>query len=271
MAKAKIVKPAKVEVADSLQPKGFSVEVAIPASAVPGLSASTPALQLSAVFHDSDAATGGDTTPLKIQQPIEFGERKELLDDFLSTVKLKKSDIKLDTLAELDPDRAGKERLVAGGTVIGVLTDQFAFVRLPVTSAADVKVELLPLGRGAQQIVSAVLHQVGNGGSRDLLMLWTVWSGQLQPLVSIEIKKQLGEAVLESSYTVVPAKGKKPAELVVQPKPAVNVTPESWNEEPAQDADSILLPWDPKKAGIAYSLDGAEIKRRDLGKPKTKR
>lgn len=271
MAKAKITKPGSVEAADSLQPKGFSVEVAIPASAIPGFSPSTPSLHLSAVFHDSDAATGGDTTPLRIQQPIEFSERKELLADFLSTVKLKKSDIRLDTLAELDPDRAGKERLVAGGTVIGVLTDQFAFVTLPVASAADVKVELLPLGRGAQQIVSAVLHQVGNGGSRDVLMLWTVWSGQLQPLVSIEIKKQLGDAVLESSYAVVPAKGKKPAELVVQPKPAVNVTPESWNEEPAQDADSILLPWDTSKAGIAYSLDGAEIRRRDLPVPKRKK
>jgi hypothetical protein len=268
MAKPKISKPAAVEAADSLQPKGFSVEVAIPASAIPGFSAATPAVQLSAVFHDSDAATGGDTTPLRIQQPIEFGERTQLLDDFLATVKLKKTDIKLDTLAELDPDRAGKERLVAGGTVIGVLTDQFAFVTLPVPSAADVKVELLPLGRGAQQVVSAVLHQVGNGGSRDLLMLWTVWSGQLQPLVSIEVKKQLGNAVLESSYTLVPAKGKKPAELVVKPRPAVNLTAESWNEEPATDADSILLPWDATKAGIAYSLDGAEIRRRELPPPK---
>ena len=62
----------------------------------------------------------------------------------------------------------------------------------------------------------------------------------------------------------------KPAELLVTPKPAVNVTPESWNEAPAQDADSILLPWDTKKVGIAYSLEGAEIKRRELPVAKRK-
>src|SRR5205823_3000405 len=80
------------------------------------------------VFHDSDAAAGGSDHDLDLPVTIELGDRKDLLDDFLKTVRLKRADIKLDTLAELDPDRRGKERLVAGGTVIGVLTDQFAYV-----------------------------------------------------------------------------------------------------------------------------------------------
>lgn len=259
MAKPKITKPAKVSAADSLQAKGFSVEISIPAAVIPEYSASSPQFELVATFHDSDAAAGGDETPLQIAQPIELHDRKDLLDDFLSTVRLSKTDIRVDELVDLDPDRAGKERLVAGGVAIGVLTDRFAFVTLP---ALPTKIELLPIGPKGTQIVAATVRQTGNGGARELLMLWTVWSGQLSPLVNIELKKELAGNVLESTWKVV--KGKKGAELVVEPKPAIGFTAETYLEEPASDADSILLPWDSKRGGIAYTVKGAEIERRDL-------
>jgi hypothetical protein len=267
VGKSKIVKPARVEAADSLQPKGFSIEVAIPAAAIPSLQPATASLDLDIVFSDSDAATGGDTTPLTVKQAIDLADRKDLFDDFLATVKLAKKDITLDVQAELDPDRKGKERLVAGGTVIGVITDQFAFVTLPAASAADVKkVDLLPLGPRNQQVIAAVVKQTGNGGSRDLLELWTVWSGQLQPLAQIEVKKELDGKVLESTWKIV--KGKQGPELWVEPRPAVGWTAQTWNEEPAPDLDPILLPWDAKKGGTAYTLTGAEVARRDLPKKK---
>jgi hypothetical protein len=267
MAKPKISKPARVEAADSLQPKGFSVEMLIPASAVPDFAPATSAFSLGIVFHDSDSATGGDTIPVEIKQSIELGDRKDMLDDFLLTVHLKKTDIKLDTLVELEPERKGKERVIAGGNVIGILTEQYAYVTLPAASADDVKkIEFLPLGPRGQNVVSAVVRQTGNGGSRELLMLWTVWSGQLQPLVNIEVKKEMGGNVLESTWKLV--KGKKATELVVEPKPAVGFTAETFNEVPAGDSDSILLPWDAEKAGMAYTLKGKEIERHDLPKKK---
>ncbi len=263
LAKTKISAPGHVQVADSLQPTGFSIEARVPASALAGFSASTPALEVKIVFHDSDAATGGADHDLDLPLSIELGDRKDLLDDFLRTVRLRKTDVKLDTLAELDPDHRGKERLVAGGTVIGVLTDQFAYVSLPAARPADVHaVTLLPFGPRGSQIVSAVVRQTGNGGARELLMLWTVWSGQLQPLAQIEVRKEQGTNVLESEWKV--EKGKKGPELVVRPKPAVGWTAETWNEAPAEDADSILLPWDAKRGGIAYTVSGKELVRRDL-------
>lgn len=265
LGKSRIVKPAKVEAADSLQPRGFSVELAIPASAIPNLAPATASLDLRVTFTDSDAATGGDTTPLAIAQPIELGDRKDLFDDFLAAVRLARADIKLDLQAELDPDRKGKERLVAGGTAIGVITDQFAYVTLPAASPADVRrVELLPLGPRGQQVIAAVVRQTGNGGSRDLLMLWTVWSGQLQPLAQIEVRKELGGKILESTWKIV--KTKQAPELWIEPTPAVGWTAATWNEEPAPDLDPILLPWDPDTAGTAYTLTGAELARRDLKK-----
>jgi hypothetical protein len=269
IAKAKIVKPAVVAVADSLQPKGFSIELKVPAGALPGLSPSTPSLDLGVTFHDSDQATGGDTTPIALPLTVELGDRKDLLDDFLRSVRLKKKDVTFDRLANLDPDRRGNERIVAGGTVIGILTDQYAFVSLPVQSAADVKkVDLLPLATGFS-IVSAVVRQSGGGGSRDLLMLWTVWSGQLEPLAQIEIRKQLGTSTLEAGYRI--AKGKKGPELIVEPKPAVGFTAETWNEEPASDAEAIVLPWDTTKAGVAYYLRGKQLDHRDLPAPKQRK
>jgi hypothetical protein len=132
MAKPKIAAPPKVAVADSLQPRGFSIEARIPAAALPGLGASTPALAAKIVFRDSDQATGGDTTEIPLELSIELGDRKDLLDDFLRAAKLRRADVRMDTLADVDPDRAGKERVVAGGAVIGVLTDKFGFVTLPV-------------------------------------------------------------------------------------------------------------------------------------------
>ena len=266
---SRIAKPAKVSAADSLQPKGFSLEVKVPASAIAGFSGSTPSFDLSIVFHDSDQATGGDTIQVALPLTVELGDRKDLLDDFLRSVRLKRSEVKLDKLANLDPERRGKERIVAGGTVIGILTDQYAFVSLPAASAADVKkLELLPLGNGFE-IVSAVVRQSGNGGSRDLLMLWTVWSGQLEPLGQIEIRKAMGTNVLESGYRI--AKGKKGPELVVEAKPAVGWTAETWNEEAAGDAEAILLPWDTVKGGTAYWIRGKQLEHRDLPAPKRRK
>jgi hypothetical protein len=266
IAKPRRSVPRGVAVADSLQPRGFSIEARIPAAALAGLSPSTPALELAIVFHDADRATGGDDSELALAATIELGDRKDLLDDFLRATRLRKAEIRLDTLADLDPDRRGKERVVAGGAVIGVLTDRFSFVTLAVARPADVKrVELLALGPRGLQVISAVITQTGNGGSRDLLGLWTVWGGRLEPLAQIEIRKQLGGNLLEAGWKLV--KGRRGPELWVEPRPAVGWTAETWNELPATDADPIVVPWDAGKAGVAYTLTGAELARRDLPLP----
>ncbi|CAN5733828.1 hypothetical protein BH11MYX1_BH11MYX1_56370 [soil metagenome] len=267
IANEKIRAPAHTEVADSQQPKGFSIEARIPATRIPGYSASTPSFEMRIVFHDSDRAAGGDDTELPLAVTIELGDRRDLLEDFLRTVHLKKTELGVDAMAELDPDRHGKERIVAGGTVIGVLTDQFAYVTLPVPTAGDVReVTLLPLGPGRQQVVAAFVRQASNGGSRDLLMLWTVWSGQLQPLAQIEVRKAANKNVLESAWVI--AKGAHGPELLVTPKPAVGWTAETWNEQATDDADAIVVPWDLERGGTGYTLHGHQVDRRTLAAKK---
>jgi len=260
LAKAKLVVPAKLAAADALQPKGFSIEASIPAKQLAGFSASTPSLALTVTFHDVDQATGGDTTDLALPLAIALGDRADLLDDFLATTKLARKAITLDAMAELDPDRAGKERIVAGAAVIGILTDQFAYVTLPAMAR---EVRLLPLGARGLQIISAVVREAGNGGERDLLMLWTVWSGQLHALAQLEVRKATGNSVLASTWKIGVGPKQQP-ELVVTPQPAVGFTADTWNEEPATDADPIALPW--ASGGTGYTLAGHELVRRALPK-----
>lgn len=270
LAKPRHTLAPKVRAADSLQPRGFSVEVVFPAAALAGFSASTPALAVTILYDDADRATGGDTTRVEIPLAIELGDRKDLLDDLLRATRLRKADLRFDRMAELDPDRRGHERVVAGGTVIAVLTDQFAFVTLPAARPGDVrKVELLPLGARGRQVIAATVRQAGGGGSRDLLMLWTVWSGQLQPLAQIEVRKEHGANVLESTWKLVASK--RGPELWVQPGAAVGFSAATWNEEPAADADPIALPWDRRTGGTAYTLTGMELARRDLPPAKPRR
>ncbi len=270
IAKPRYIAPAKIAVADSLQPHGFSIELRIPAAQIAGLSKATTTLALNVAFHDSDAAMGGADHDLVIADTIELGDRKDLLDDFLKATHLRKAELRLDTLANVDPQHRGKQHVIAGGTVIGVIGDQYAYVSLPAATAGDVLgVELMPLGAHGVQTIAARVREAGNGGSRDLLMLWTVSAGQLQPLAQIEVRKQLESKVLESTWRI--AAGKSGPELVVEPKPAIGFTVDNWNEEPATDADPILLPWEAKKSGIAYSLRGSEVTRRELLSVKRKR
>ncbi|HEY4055349.1 MAG TPA: hypothetical protein VGM39_02030 [Kofleriaceae bacterium] len=269
MAKSKATKPARVSVGDSLQQKGFSVEVRIPASAVPSFSSAIAALDLDVTFVDADRAVGGDVTPMTLNASVELGDRTDLLDDFLKDARLRKSDIKLDAMADVDPGHRGKERVVYGGAVIGVITDKYGFVQMPANPNEVKTVELVPLGKNGLQVIAATVKQSGNGGSRDLLMLWTVWSGQLTPLKNIELKKELGRNSLSSKWKI--EKGKKGPELWVTPEPAVGFSADNFNEEPADDADSILVPWDTERGGYVYTLKGAELERRDIPAPRTKK
>ncbi|HEY4182152.1 MAG TPA: hypothetical protein VGM90_35155 [Kofleriaceae bacterium] len=265
MAKSKVTKPARVTVGDSLQPKGFSIELRIPASVVPSFSTAVAALDLDVTFVDADRATGGDTAAMTLNSSVELGDRKDLLDDFMKDARLMKSDIKLDAMADVDPDRRGKERIVYGGNVIGVITDKYGFVQMPASPNEIKKVELVPLGKNGLQVIAATVKQSGNGGSRDLLMMWTVWSGQLQPLKNIELRKEMGKNRLSSTWKI--ERGKKGPELWVTPEPAVGFSADNFNEEPADDADSILVPWDAARGGYVYTLKGAELQRRDIPVP----
>ena len=79
--------------------------------------------------------------------------------------------------------------MVAGDRV-ALLTDQFAFVQLPVARALDVlKVELLDLRGDATRVIAARVRQRGGVGVRDLVMLWTARASGASDLSLIHISE----------------------------------------------------------------------------------
>jgi hypothetical protein len=258
--------PRWLAVEDSLAPRGFVVELVVPWRAFPGSSAGSDRLPVQITFHDSDQATGKGSDAVTVGGALELSGRAALVRDFLQAVGQKLRDVTVDVVAEVDVDQRGPERVIAAGKAIGVLTSHFGFVTLPVASGGDVRsVQMIDWrGRGSQ-FVAAVVRQFGGGGSRDLLLLYRITAAQFEPVLTVEVRKELKGNVLESEWKLVPTR-RKGVELVVTARPAVGFDPASYHEELAPDASPIHLPWDPARVGTAYWLEGDAVRSRDLKK-----
>lgn len=266
--------PKWLSVEDTLQDNGFSVEIVVPLAKLPGYSSGTPTITAKATFHDSDQATGKTTDDVGIALKLALAAKSDLLKDFLRAIKAKPGDVVLDQQADVDSEHKGTERIVIAGTAVGVLTDTFAYVTLPAASAADVvEVKLIDLRGDGTKLIAATIRQKGNGGTRDVLNLFTVTSGVLAPVVAIEIRKQLGDKLLASTWKVASTKvkGKARTELVVQAGPATGFDADNFDEVPAPDVEAINLPWDEDRYGTAFWLEGSDVKSRMIPMPKKKR
>lgn len=268
--------PGWVQAGDSLQDKGFSVEVLVPWSKFPGFSAAAATLPAEVAFIDADQATGTLAAPLRHAGGLALAGASDLLADFFKAVGGRKSDVVLDELADVDPARAGKERVVAvrtrSGAAVGVLTDAFAYMTLPVASAADLRAAQLIDWRGdGTAVLATTVRQLGGGGSRDLLLLIGGRGGNLAPLHQVEIRKEHSGHVLASTWTLAKVgKGKKAKlELTITAGPATGWTADTFDEEPADDAVPIHLPWSAERFGAAYTLSATdELGERAVPPPK---
>jgi hypothetical protein len=266
--------PKWLSVEDTLQDKGFSIEVVVPLAKVPGYSSGTAALTAKAIFHDSDQATGKTTDDVELPVKLALAARADLLKDFLRAVKAKPADVTFDQQADVDAGHDGKERVVVAGTALGVLADTFAYVTLPAQTAADVvEVKLVDLRGDGSRLIAATVRERGNGGSRDLLEVFTVESALPTTVVTIEIKKQLGDKLLASTWKVeaTKQKGKTRRELVVVAGPATGFDADNFDERPASDIQPINLPWDEDRYGTAFWLEGPDLKQRIIPMPKKRR
>lgn len=262
--------PKWIVVEDTQQPKGWSIEVELPLTKVAGWSASAPSLDARVVLRDADQMKDV-ADELRHDLTLTLGDKPKVFDRFLRETRLKKKDVVLDQIADVDRSRPGTERVVAGGKILGVIGEQYGYVELPVAAAADVlKVELVDLRGDGGRVILTQLRQFGGGGSRDLLALWGASGGQLEQLFAVEIGKEADGNRLESTWKLVKKKKDKGMELRVEAKPAVGWDEDSFVEDTADDAEPIHLPWDDARTGGIYWLDGDTLRSKPLGKKSKK-
>ena len=260
--------PSWLEIEDTLQPSGWSLELSVPLRKIPGMGKGTPGIAANIVYWDADGPRGGKRDAAAFDGMLTFRAADALFQSFLRTVGLAPEDVRLDAVANVDGAR-GVERVVAGGTVLGVLSDRFGYLSLPVAAPEDIaRVEMVDLrGDGTAHILTE-FRQHGNGGSRDMLVIWGVsGNGTISSVLAVEVRKEMEGKVLVNHWSLVP-KGKllegrrqgKGQDILVEVSDAdaQGWSRESYREIAAPDAHPILLPWSDQTA-IVYSFEGNTV------------
>ena len=267
--KPKVVGARKgIDVADSLQEGGFSAEISIRLKKIPKWTRTLPALSAKVRFGDADRpGKGKAVSRVSGRLRLQFSDADAVFKSFLRATGLKRGQIRYDVLRDVNMGD-GAERVVAGGDVIGVLGENFIFMRLPVADPADVlKVRVVNFsGKGRAQIL-AHFRQHG-GGSRDVVAVWNIDSSRrFQRLFAVEVRKEHEGKLLENKWSLVragalrakPAKTKKRGyDLVVEATEAVGFTSSNYLETRSVDEDPILLPWKADDSKVYY-FDGDDF------------
>lgn len=252
--------PKWMRVEDAQVRRGWAMEVSLPMARLRGFSKSAAAVNARIELRDADYAA-------KVKKRLSFNGQltlegaDEMYRSFLAAAKLSARDITLDTMANVD-DQPGLERVIAGRGLIGIVSDQFFYMQLPVTSPGDVsKVEVADLrGDGTRSIITE-LRQHGNGGSRDLLIVWQVSGNQLQQVLAWEIRKEKNGKVLSNRWSLVPRgkyrKGKRSRKgrdllLEVSDSDTRGWDEDNYFERPAADVQAILTPWSDQTSAVYY-------------------
>jgi hypothetical protein len=260
-AKLAVVGPKGLTVVDSLQKRGWSIELSAPRGKLAGVHRGGPSVPFRLALHDADVAAAP-----KIETVVDFGEGSlvleeadALLNEFLTTVKLHRRDIALDVTADVD-GVPGAERVVWGGRFIGILGQGFAYIELPAATARDVlEVRVVDLAGDGKSNLLARYVERGNGGSREVLAVWNVKNQTIARIFAHEVGKTLGRVRLTNLWELAPKKGKRRGhDLLIRAGAAAGATAESWNETPAEDMMPILLPWGEKTKEL-WHFDNDEV------------
>jgi hypothetical protein len=279
-----LVLPSFVELEDSLQPNGFSVELSLPLAKVKGWTPTLPYLSGSVLFHDVDAPKKRAESVIGLKGKMHFSEAADTYRAFMRAAGIKNSDVKLDRLVDVDPG-AGLERVIIGGRVIGILGTSYHYMGLPIASASDLlSAHVADFDGSGRYGIVTELRQFGNGGSRDIVVVWFAdGKGGFQQALTIETRKERQGHTLSNTWSLVPrnihrstkkrAKAERGKDILVQVGEAVGFDASSYREAPAPDAKSILLPWGDTQSAV-YFFNGTVAyggeEATNLPKPKGK-
>jgi hypothetical protein len=256
---------------DSLREGGWQLELGVPLGQIPGWARSTPLLLGEVSYADVDGPGSAAEDQLRFRGSLHFSTHVPALRGFLAHAKVSVFDLRLDALVDID-GLPGTERVVAGGRTLGVLTDSFGFVDLPVESPGDLeRVELVDFDGDGRSSLLAHYRQHGGGGSREVVSVWTVGAGGLERSLGFEVALELGGRKLVNRWSLVPAglhRADRPArrsraargklDVLVEVGPDDNA---GWDEASfaritsSPDTRPILTPWSERRA-VVYYFDG---------------
>jgi len=252
--------PKQIEVEDTRQRSGWSAEAAIPLKKIRGWASGTPALTARVAYSDGDG--GGKIAGVAaFDGMLQFSAAAASFRSFLRAAKLRRSDIRLDVMADVD-GMPGAERVVAGGRVIGILTDEFSYMTLPVKSGADViKYKVADLAGEGTSAIIAHYREHGGMGSREVVGIWYAAGSGFDRVLAFEVKKQVGDRVLSNRWSLV-RKGKhrkrqrgetkRGFDILVEANEADGWDEDNYEETPARDLKPILLPWEDQTSAVYY-------------------
>src|SRR5690606_8443338 len=266
--KPRVVGGGKIALESTLTEDGWTVELGVPLSRIPGWGPATPLLRGELVYRDVDSSGGGVEETRRFAGSMHFSGHVPALYGLIDAIKMSVFDFRLDELVDLD-GLPGTERVFSGGPFIGVLGDSFGVVKLPVTSpAAAVAGTAVAFGGRGRPPIAAHVRRQGGGGDREVVTVWTLGGqGQLEMSLGFEVARSHGQRRLGNRWSLVPAgerrapvKGKRARrgrglDILVEVSAADN---RGWDARsfarfiPPTDVRPILTPWGDRRAVVYY-------------------
>jgi hypothetical protein len=258
--------PKWLAVEDSLQKAGFSVEAAIPLGKIPGFGSGTPGLKARVTFADGDVyGKKVDKTP-QFRGTLELEGGRAMLEAFLNQVGASRGDVKLDVMVDVN-GKPGAERVLWIGNVVGVLSNSYHYLTLPVPRSDVLSVKVVDLEGSGRGYIIADYHERGNGGARNVVGVWYFTGAAFDRVLAFECKKQQGGKTLVNRYSFVKRgahrarksriRGKGGYDLLVEATEATGWDEDNYFEQPATDVNPILLPWEDETSMVYWFEKGS--------------
>lgn len=249
----------RIKMAEAMQRRGYSVELKIPLSVVPGYRKGKASLRGGVRVADSDSKAGGRIQTVLgtyTRRPGEFvlAEAASSLGEFLQSRGLGEDQIRWRKGANLAGDK-GEEQVVQVGrslALFGLPEGAYVYIDLPVRSPADiawVKVKDLD-GDGLDELLSRYTQRSENGRRELVAVLrYRQQAGRLEQIMAHEVLKAQGKRRVRNRFSLRPwRKGKRRgADLVFDRARAEGYSEDNYLERPSSDATTILLPWGAEK------------------------
>ncbi len=263
--------PAKgVTVAEAMQTDGYSVEVRLPLSRVPGYRKGMPWLALAVTVADSDSKAAR-----KVQSRISSGRSKLIfaqeqanLTSFLRDKGYRSRQIRWRKNVDVVGDRR-LEQVVFVGRTLGIVGHDlprggYFYLDLPVRSPSDMKwIRAMDLNGDRKAELLMRFVERSSGGFRELLAVYRFDSSNafVRPILQ-EVSKGQGSRLIKNRVTLKRRRRRRKSpggvDIIIDQPQARGFTQETFRERPASDAYPILLPWAEKKRR-SFRFDGDEF------------